>query len=181
MNRIVLLAALSLIALPGFGHKVRVDFDRSMHFSTLKTYRWVDSDTAPSSDATFPNQLMQERIIGFIDEALAARSLKRVTTGGDLLVSYKVKVTSQPLYTTFWDGGGGWDWGWAWDFVPSISTTTVQYMEEGTLVVDMVDASRRQLVYEGISTQTISSRPEKNTRKIGKAVREIFERYPPRP
>jgi hypothetical protein len=44
----------------------------------------------------------------------------------------------------------------------------------------MVDANQKKLVFQGTSTQTISSRPERNSRKLAKAVNEIFEKYPPR-
>jgi hypothetical protein len=182
MNRSVLLAALGLVAATGSAHKVRVDFNHGSHFASYRTYRWVKADADSPRNATFPNQLMQERIVAFVDEGLAARGLKRVTKGGDLLVSYNVKVVSEPVYTTFWGGAGaGWGWGWGagWDSGPGISTQTVQYIQEGTLILDMTDASRGDLVYEGTSQQTVSSRPEKNTRKLSKAVREILEKYPP--
>jgi hypothetical protein len=42
-----------------------------------------------------------------------------------------------------------------------------------------VDANQKRLVFEGTSTQTISSRPERNTRRLTRAVNEIFEKYPP--
>ena len=180
MKRILVLGALVCGASIGFAHKVRVDFDRGIHFSCYKTYRWVPSADAPSPQTLFPNQLMRERISGYIDEALAARGLKRVTTGGDLLISYRVKVTEEPLLTTFSDGlgpGWGWDWGWGSGF----STTTVQNIYDGTLVIDMVDANHQQLVFQGTSTQTISSRPEKNSKRLAKAVSEVFEKYPPQP
>ena len=179
MNRIVLTAALVCAVSPGFAHKVRVDFNHGIHFSCYKTYRWVQSPDAPSSQAQFPNQLMQERIARSVDEALAARGLQRVTTGGDLLISYQFQVTRQPQYFTFSDGWGpGWDWGWGWG--NGFAVTTAEDILQGTLVLDMVDANQQQLVFQGTSTQAISSRPEKNSRKLIKAVNEIFQRYPPR-
>jgi hypothetical protein len=182
MNRMTLLGALVLAVSPGFAHKAQVDFDHGIHFSCYKTYRWVHSADEQAPQALFPNQLMQQRITGFIEEALAARGLKRVTTGGDLLISYLIKVTEQPQFTTFSYGAGpgwGWDWGWGWG--DGFSTTTVQTIYEGTLVIDMVDANQKQLVFQGTSTRTISSRPEKNTKRLAKAVNEVFEKYPPRP
>jgi hypothetical protein len=175
MNRIMLVA-LAIALTPALAHKIRVDFDHNTHFSSYKTYRWVPAADAQASQTQFPNQLMDERVVSFIDQALVARGLKRVTTGGDLLISYHVKVTEQPQYITY-DDGPGWGWGWGSGF----ATTTVQIIYLGTLVIDMVDEHQKQLVFQGTSTQTISSRPEKNTKKLAKAVNEVFERYPPRP
>jgi hypothetical protein len=188
MNRIVPIGALAIALSPAFAHKIRVDFNHDTHFSCYKTYRWVPAAGAHASPTQFPNQLMDERIVSSIDEALGARGLKRVAAGGDLLVSYQVQVTELPQYTTFADGwgwGGGWGGGWGPGWGPAwgtgFATTTVQIIYQGTLVIDMVDAHHKQLVFQGTSTQAVSSHPEKNTRKLAKAVNEVLERYPPRP
>jgi len=183
MNRLVIVGLSACLVSGSFAHKIRIDFDHSKNFSSYRTYQWVATPESPSPNALFPNQLMQERITGFIDEALAAKGIKRVATGGDLLVSYKVKVTETPQYTTIYDGGWpgwGWDWEWTWGWGPGtgISTTTVTTFYDGTLVVNLVDAHRNQLVFQGASTQSVSSRAEKNTKKLAKAVNEVFERYP---
>src|SRR5215469_9716544 len=179
---IVLLCALLFAGSPGLS-RTRVDFDHGTHFSSYKTYSWDDSaDTTPGHDKLFPNQLMQRRVESSIDEAMAARGFKRVPSGGDLLVSYRIKVTQEPVFTTFSDGwgpgwGSGWGWGGGWG--SGFSTTTVQNFYSGTLVINMVDARHNKLVFQGASTEDISSRPERNTRRFGRAVNEIFEKYPP--
>jgi hypothetical protein len=186
MIRIGLPAALLGVASLLFAHKIRVDFDHNANFSCYKTYSLKWSTDAVSPQPTFPNELMQRRIAGFIEEALAARGLKPSPMGQDLRVSYRVDVTEQPQFTTFTDGWGpGWGWNGNWAFGggwgSGISTTTVQMIYQGVLVVDIVDARRNKLVFQGTSAQTISSRPERNTRKLAKAVAEVFENYPPRP
>jgi hypothetical protein len=118
---------------------------------------------------------MDERIMGFVEEALAAKGLRRVTTGGDLLINFQMKLQEQ--YITYTNGyGWGWDWGWG----NSISTTTVDPVKLGTLVVDLVDARSGRLVFQGVATGSIGSRPEKNTKKLAKMVHKTFEKYPPR-
>jgi hypothetical protein len=121
---------------------------------------------------------MVQRVTGFVEEALAARHLKRVETGGDLLLRFKVRVQPQEQYITYTDPiGFGWT-GWTWG--GTVSTTIAEPILLGTLIVDMIDARRQQLVFQGVSTESISSRPEKNTKKLARAVNKIFERYPPR-
>jgi hypothetical protein len=127
---------------------------------------------------------MEHRIASYVEEALACRGLKRVTTGGDLLVSYHMIVTEQPQFVTFGDGlGPPWGWGWSWGWSAwaggGYSTTTYVPFYEGTLVIDIVDAKRSKLVFQGTSTQSVSSRPNKNTEKLGKAVNRIMAKYPP--
>ena len=73
MSRMLVLGALVCAASPGLAHKVQVDFDHGIRFSSYKTYRWVDLEGSPSPEPLFPNQLMRERLVGLIEEALAAR------------------------------------------------------------------------------------------------------------
>jgi hypothetical protein len=117
---------------------------------------------------------MQQRVMGFVEEALAARRLKRVQTGGDLLVNFTMDVHEDPVFTTFSNG-----FGWGWDWGGGIATTTVQTYLTGKLTVDMVDARHSQLVFQGSSTAPISSKPERNTKRLARAVNEIFKKYPP--
>lgn len=175
MNRVILIGALISIS-SSFAHTVRVDFDHAAHFGSYRTYCWGESPGHQSSATLFPNQLMEHRIAGFIEEALASRGLKRVATCGDLVVSYRMIVTEQPQFVTFGDGPGfGWDWGWA----DGYSVTTVATFYEGTLVIDITDLNRNKLVFQGTSTQSVSSRAAKNTEKLGEAVRKIMVKYPP--
>jgi hypothetical protein len=153
--------------------KVRVDFEHTGNsFSTYKTYSW-----AGPPDVQYMNQLMAERVVGFVDEALACRHLRRVETGGDLLIRFQINVQEQDQYITYSNATGfgfGWDWGGV------TSTTIVEPLLLGTLTVDMIDARRGRLVYQGVSTQSVSSKPEKNTKRLARAVNKIFEKYPPR-
>ena len=193
MSRSCLLFALMSVGSIFAGPKVRVDYEHGLNFSCYKTYRWVRTPGAPSSDASFPNQLMQQRIVGFVEEALSAKHLVRVEGDADLLIGYQVDVTEEPQFTTFtsstgpgwgWDGwGGGWGWGawgwggWgAWD---SVSVTNTEPIAVGSLVINMVDARQKQLVFQGVSTSTISSKPRTNAERLQKGVNEIFEKYPP--
>jgi hypothetical protein len=185
MNRIVAMGALIFAVSPGFAHRVRVDFDHAARFSAYKTYSWAPPAAQESDQTLFPNQLMRARVAGFIEEAMAARGYRRVKSGGDLVLSYQIKVTEQPQYVTFYDSpGGGCGWGWGncagWGgWGTGWATTTFVPIYRGTLVVDLVDANKNRLVFQGTSTHTISSRPERNTRKLAKAVGEVFEKYPP--
>jgi hypothetical protein len=189
MKSIILLTALIWAAAPGFAHRIRVDFDHGTQFSRFKTYRLVPVCDAQGRNSIIQNQLVQNRIGGFIEEALAARGLKRTNSGEDLQVRYRVDVIEQPVFTTFsdsWGWGPGWGWngvwgGWGPGWGTGLATTTVQMYYEGVLVVDMVDTHRQKLVFQGTSSQSVSSRPEKNNRKLAKAVSEVFAKYPPQP
>jgi hypothetical protein len=165
-----------------FAQKVQVDYAHGEDFSKYKTYTWVKEP-----DVESPNQLVEQRIISSVDETLAKKGLKRVDSGGDLDVAYQTSVTKKTQLTTMSSGmGGGWGpgprWGrgWGGGMGSGISTTTSSTIPVGTLVIDMLDPSAKQLVFRGIATDTLSSKPEANTKKMAKAVDKIFEKYPPK-
>jgi hypothetical protein len=181
MNRLMVLLLASAVSI-GYAYKARVDFDHGASFGNYKTYSWAKMPDAAGEEGLFPNQLMRERIAGFIEEALAVRKLSCVSSGGDLQISYRITVEEEPQWVTFGDGfgpGWGWDGGLGWG--TGISTTTMQAFYNGTLIINLVDANRSKLVFQGASTQDISSKPEKNSKRFCKAVNEIFDKYPPRP
>jgi Domain of unknown function (DUF4136) len=171
MNRLAVFAFACAIS-PVAAQKAHVDFDHACDFSHYQTYRL---DTRHNVNVL--NQLMQERVIGFVEEALTAKRLRRVETGGDLLVNFDMNVRQEEVFTTFGDTMGfGWYSGWG----GGVSTTITQVIQLGTLTVGMVDSHTNQLVFEGVSTAPISSKPAHNTKRLAKAVNEIFEKYPPR-
>ena len=190
MIRILLVLTLACAGLPGKAQRVRVDYDHGCNFSHYRTYQWVKSQTAPLSDAQFPNQLMQERIVRFVEEELANKGFRRVNIGGDVLLSYDVRVVVLPQLNTFTDFSGtiwGWDgwWsGWGWPssgccgWGSSFSTTTLQTIRKNNLTVSMTDAHQNRLIFQGISSDELSSKPEKNTKRLQKGICEMFEKYP---
>ena len=73
-----------------------------------------------------------------------------------------------PLYDT-WGGYGGFE-------------TLVDQYTEGTLNIDVIDADRKKLVWEGAIVGRVTDNAIRNLEKtIDKAVREIMAGYPVRP
>jgi len=165
-----------------FAQKIQVDYDHGANFTKYHTYSWGQAEATPEV-----NQLVQQRIVAQIEENLAKRGLKRVETGGDLIVTYQATVKQQQQFTTI-GNGCGWGWGPGWGYGygyyggygGGISTTTVTETPIGTIVVDLLDPQANQLVFRGTATNKLSSKAEKNTKKLIKAMRKMFEKYPPR-
>ncbi len=84
-------------------------------------------------------------------------------------------VKDQQEYQTFYEGLGGWRWGGVGD----IATTTVQNYRLGILVVDMYDRSSKQLIWRGVSTDTLSNNPQHKEKEFDKAVYKMFKKFPP--
>lgn len=184
MKRItLLLAVLYSIVSAAVAQKVRVDYDHSCNFSSYRTYRLMPR-TVQVSNAEFPNQLIEERIAGFTKKALDDMGLRNTQTNADLQVTYEVVLTEEPQFTTYTDAIGpgwgccSWTWGWGASWSTGWSTTTVQNIPIGTLVINMIDVRQNHLVFQGVSTATIRSKAEKNNKMLQKGINEIFEKYP---
>jgi uncharacterized protein DUF4136 len=154
-----------------FAHKVRVDYDHSVNFSKYKTFMWVER---PQSE----NPLMDDRIVNAVTAQLSAKGLERVTTDADLSVSATSSVQEEHIVNTLYDDWGwGWGWGWGWDG-PGWATTYVHTYREGTTVVELTDTASEKVIWQGVSTGSVSDKPEKAARKISKVISEMFESYP---
>jgi len=154
-----------------FGHHVQTDFDHQANFSRYKTYSWQEVKAS--------NSLWDDRIKDAVNAQLAAKGWTQVDNGADVaIVAIKTTQTEKTLQT-FYDGlGGGWRWRGFGGF--GESTTTEQDYKEGTLVIDMYDASTKQLVWRASAEDMLSDKAEKNEKNLDKGVAKMFKSFPPR-
>jgi len=155
--------------------KVKVEFDKTADFTQYKTYSWM---TQGASGHPF----VKLDIIGAIDNQLAAKGLKKIDGGGDLLVncygslsesmnvSYDVDVYAMPNL----DGPVNWANG-----TPRPGNSTAVYVDKGTLVVDIVDRRAKQLKWRGTAKAKLApEQQEKSLEIIEKAIAKMFKEYP---
>jgi hypothetical protein len=148
---------------------VHTDYSHSTDFSAYKTYSWLKVDAG--------NSLWVDRIRHAVDAEMSARGLTLQPSGGDVALAAMGRTREEQNYTTFYDGMGG---GWFWHgFGDGVATTSVQEVPVGTLTVDMFDSRTKKLIWRGTSTQTLSEKPEKNTKKLDDAIADMFKKFPP--
>ena len=154
-----------------FGQHIQTDFDHQANFSRYKTYSWQEVKAS--------NSLWDDRIKDAVNAQLAAKGWTQVDNGADVaIVAIKTTQTEKTL-RTFYDGlGGGWRWRGFGGF--GESTTTEQDYKEGTLVVDMYDASTKQLIWRAGAEDMLSDKAEKNEKNLDKGVAKMFKSFPPR-
>jgi hypothetical protein len=154
--------------------QVTYDYDRAADFTKYKTYRWVEIEGAER-----PNQLTDNAIKSAIDSNLAAKGLtKAAGDDADLLIAYQVSVSQERQLHAYSYGGYGWG-GWGYGMGDtSITSTTINV---GTLVLDVYDPELKRLVWRGQATKSLnpSKDPEKNRKKIQKAMDKLLKNYPP--
>lgn len=145
---------------------VKTDYDHHANFSQYHTYNW---EKIKSSDP-----LWQSRIQDAVDHELQAKGWQRVDNGGDVAVAAVGSARNEQEYQTFYDGTGGWRWGGFGE-----TTTQVENYKVGALVLDLYDAHNKQLIWRGVSQDTLSENPEKNEKKLEKSVSKMLEHFPP--
>jgi Domain of unknown function (DUF4136) len=169
---LVAAASLTLLTTTAMAQDVTYDFDKGTDFSQLKTYAWVRG--TPVND-----ELNHKRIVDAIDAQLAAKGLVKVEAGAnsDLLVAYHASFNRDLQINGFNTGWGGYRFG-----PGRTGTARVDQIVVGTLVVDMVNAKTKTIVWRGVATKDIDTKasPEKRDKNIKKATEKLFKNYPPK-
>lgn len=165
----------TLISATAYPQKVNIDYDQKTDFSSYKTYSWAEGTPAK-------NPLGHQRIIAGIEAQLAAKGWQKVESNPDVVVIYSAATSTKTQINTFDTGGpwGGYRWGWG-GYGGGSSTTTVQEIPVGQLVVDMADVKNKSFIWRGTASDTLSDNPEKNQKKLDKALAKMFKKFPPTP
>lgn len=189
MPRFTRLAAVALVALimPGCATSMNVSSHaaRDVDFARYRTYDWGPADALPAGDARFNNNpFFQDHVQGEIERQLAAKGLLRSTSSKpDLLIHYHASVNprleangvNQSLDVNGMDRPYRYCYDDCWD--------TVRHREVGTIVLDVVDARTKQMVWRGWAQDSVESMvdsQDKMRQKIHLAVTRMMEKFPPR-
>ena len=96
------------------------------------------------------------------------------------MVHGRVDNETQVRTDSFGYGWGRWGY-WGPYGMGGGATTTVSQVPVGTLIIDLVDAKAKQLVWQGVGKDTLkpSASPEERDERVGKAMAKIFASFPP--
>ena len=154
---------------------ITTDFDPGADFSTFETFQYKESDQSLSTSSP----LTDRRIVDAITREITASGLTEADSEPDVYVTYYTSTQDQLQFNTVYTGvGTGWGrWGWRGGM--SSSQTRATTWTEGTIVIDVWDASENQLVWRGVVTDTIRDNPDKNAATIDRGVERVFTNFPP--
>lgn len=154
--------------------RVASDYDRQANFNSYKSFAFFKTgiDKAEISD------LDKRRILRAIEAELLAKGFTK-SENPDLLVSIFTKSREKiNVYNSGWGPYGyGWHWSpWYWH---AYHGNTVSRSTEGTLFIDLIDADKKELVWQGMGTGYISQNMKHKEERIKEFVNKIMEKYPP--
>ena len=154
--------------------RVYSDYDKTANFSQYKTYAYQKNgiDKAEISD------LDKKRILKAIDQQMALKGFTKSETP-DLLVNIFTKEREQVDVNQF-SAGWGYGWGFGWNpFFFGGNNTSINQYTEGVLFIDLIDASKKELIWQGEGQGTLTKNPNKKDAMINEFVAKILEQYPP--
>lgn len=150
---------------------VEVDFDKEADFSKVQTYAWGTGTPAK-------NELNEKRIVAAIEKELGLKGLKAAEGAPHVIVVTHVSTDQQVVMDSTTMGGYGYGrpyWGTGW----GTTSVNVRTIPVGTLVVDMLDGTTKNLIWRGVASDTVSPDPKQIEKKINQMVAKMFKKFPP--
>lgn len=181
MRNLIMIVALATLTASCSSIKVSSDFDKTANFASYKTYAYTaEAQKLPIND------LNRRRLIDAIDTELAAKGFTK-SDNPDVWIDLNLRAEQKQSATAttsnpggYYGYGAGYRYGMGGGF--STTSINVENYVEGTLFVDMIDVSKKQLVWQGRAVKTIDedATAEKREANINYAIKQIFMRYPPK-
>lgn len=187
--------------------QVRTDYDQRASFTPLSTYEWVDQGVDQGVDngrnPAMNSPLLGRHIRDAVDDELGRMGYRKAASGTpDFRIAYRVIAEERaransygygagygyssyyrgfygfrfygrrhfrPYYGYGYSGGGYGGGGYVREYL------------RGTLVLDIIDVRKDELIWRGWATKSLDAdpRPEKVRMYVDEAVAEILEEFPP--
>jgi hypothetical protein len=144
-------------------------------FSSYQTFNFLDISVKNDSLADVNSQPIQLLKAAIVRE-MEARNY-RLSPDPDLWINIGIMIEQKvqtretdirdaPLYI----GQRRYSW--------QSEDRVVRRYEQGTVIIDVVDAARYERIWEGVVTGTLSENPQRLEERINEAMRLLFEEYP---
>jgi hypothetical protein len=163
------------------GPEIRTDYDAAADFSRYATFSFMLRD---EREARGYDTIGEQRVTAAVTRELEARGYRRVDTDADLLVNFalateeiqEIRTSPAAVPYPYWYG---WRGAYYYPWPAYVQETWVDHYERGSLFIDLIDAERRQLVWEGrASVRLTRAHQEDPGGLVDSSVAEIFARYP---
>jgi hypothetical protein len=150
--------------------------EHGLTLAKYRTFDWGPADALPTGDPRLDaNSFFKDHLQGAVEKALTERGFELATNGApDLLLHYHASITTR-LEVNRTDQASGYCAG-------AKCLSDVTDYEAGTIVVDIIDAQRKTLIWRGWAQNRVESMlesPDNMAKTIDEAVRRMMQRLPP--
>lgn len=153
--------------------RVASDFDKSVDFTKYKTYAYYKNGI----DKVEISDLDKKRILRSIDEVMTSKGFVK-SENPDLLVNIFTKEREEVNVNQF-NAGWGYGWGFGWSPFGIGYQTSISRNTEGTLYIDLIDAQKKEMIWQGEGVGYLTQNTSKKDERIKEFVSEILAQYPP--
>lgn len=156
---------------------VQTDYDREADFNEYRTFYWSDdfqnqNSEGATNEPLFYNTLVKKRLKQAIQRELEGKGYTLSADNPDLLVGSQVVVEERnttgnnyPYYPFYFGYYGGFN------------GTTTNSQKEGDVVVNLIDRTQKQLVWQGYASGVLEMDTEDRQEEINQAVTLILSEY----
>lgn len=154
--------------------RVMVNYDDSVSFSDYNTFRFVSPRRQQSNrPGTVANPLITAEVMREIRPIMESKGFTEASSEetADLLVVFYASIQNRSDYIPPTYSVG------RWGRVRRTSPGHIVQYKEGTLVIDIVDRQKKEMVWQGIGKGVLNrNNPGEN---LVECVQEILEEFPP--
>ena len=165
MAKLPLLVALAATA--ALAQKVHLEFDEAVDFTQYRTYA-IRNGRIRAKHPSLDNSLVERKIENAIKAQIAAKGMQEAPDRPDVVITYVLGAADKrdvDVVPAGWYGRR--------------RRRVVTHYTQGTLVIDLRDAQKRELIWRATCTDTAGD-PNKISEHIDKDVKKAFEKYPPK-
>jgi hypothetical protein len=145
--------------------EVSVNYNHEKSFAQYHTYAWGGNNQNQIANSILFEQAQQD-----INSALQAKGLQKVqeNQNPDLIVTASGGEKEQTSYNVWGMRGIGGGMG----------GITPEQNVEGTMIVSLYDVKAKELVWRGVSGDTLDKSGNKNQKHVNKAIEKMFKQWP---
>ena len=187
-------AFISLLFLLGCGPTIRFNYDPSIDFKTLKTWAWVEQDeyreggrgNRRNQRSLAERPLIEKRIEIIIQRELISMGYQKVSIAeAQFLIRQYARYKQVPVETRTRMSSNYWGWGWGWGWPGpgiggSISTVRRDTYEQGTIMIQIIDAKTNEPIWEAEAVNALSDvqNPDEADAQIMRAIKGALAKLP---
>ena len=181
----LLVCWMAACAVPSLVVKINTSQDQQAQFALLETYNWYLPQPS-SSPAAGPGGVsnLQGHLQKAIEQEIEKKGLKKTETQPQLLLAYDVSLpTPAPKQEQSYPAGFGYGLAWQTGFVYDYGHTNipgyrpVSAYPPGTILIDVIDASTRELIWRGWAEAVIEDY-NADFHTVVNYVDDIIDKYP---
>ena len=176
----LLLSLLAAVLLAGCAPRVYTEQDQDAKLAGYHRFAWLTPPPAPVRDPILDSQILESRVHHAVSSDLKTRGYEEVApdAGPDFLVTYHTSA-KQTVEST----GPSFSFGFIDAFPHGFGAVgfpvgpDVQSRDEGTLMLDVLDAQSKRLVWRGWTTELLNQ-DNYSDKSVQDAVKDIFDKFP---